>query len=140
MDDELRRRVWSRARDRCEYCRFSASLGELPFEIDHVVARKHGGGTEESNLALSCFYCNSYKGPNIAGLDPQTSSVVRLFHPRRDVWARHYRWVRAVLEGTTGIGRATIEVLRINHPDALAVRQALFEEGADFLPPTFSLS
>ena len=32
----------------------------------HIIAKKHGGAIESSNLALSCFYCNSAKGPNIA--------------------------------------------------------------------------
>jgi len=133
VEAELRRQIWTRARDRCEYCHFSATLAELPFEIDHVIAKTHDGETQESNLALSCFYCNSYKGPNIAGLDPQTSTVVRLFHPRRDVWDDHFRWVGPVLEGVTDVARATILVLRINHPDALAVGQALIEE--DEFPP-----
>ncbi len=31
--------------------------------------------------------------------------------------------------GRTPIGRATVAVLEVNHPDAVAVRQALIEEG-----------
>jgi hypothetical protein len=33
---------------------------ELTFEIDHVISRKHGGRTVGVNLALSCFWCNSF--------------------------------------------------------------------------------
>ncbi|HEY1377135.1 MAG TPA: HNH endonuclease signature motif containing protein, partial [Gemmataceae bacterium] len=64
------------------------------FEVDHVIARQHGGRTVLSNLALSCLHCNSHKGPNIAGLDPLASGTrpVRLFHPRRHKWDRHFRW------------------------------------------------
>jgi hypothetical protein len=76
--------VRRRAGDACEYCQLPASLSALPFEIDHVIAQKHGGPTIESNLALSFFYCNSYKGPNIAGIDPRSGRLVRLFNPRRD--------------------------------------------------------
>jgi 5-methylcytosine-specific restriction endonuclease McrA len=56
----------------------------LPFQIDHILAEKHGGETVESNLALSCPHCNRFKGPNIAGVDPATAQLTRLFDPRRD--------------------------------------------------------
>lgn len=133
MDAALVALVWQRARSICEYCLLSQDLSCLPFEIDHVIAVKHGGLTEASNLSLSCFYCNRYKGPNIAGVDPITGRIVRLFHPRRDAWSRHFRWDGASLAGKTAAGRATISVLAINHPDAVMLRQALMEEGA--FPP-----
>jgi len=117
------------AQDRCEYCHFPADLAELSFELDHIIARKHGGPTEPDNLALACFYCNSYKGPNIAGIDPESGDLVRLFHPRRDDWADHFQWEGATLAGRTPIGRATIQVLCINHPDAVSVRESLQREG-----------
>ena len=41
-----------------------------PLEIDHIISRKHHGRTVASNLALSLWYCNSFKGPDISGLDP----------------------------------------------------------------------
>jgi hypothetical protein len=54
----------------------------MPFEIDHIIPRKHSGATVEGYLALACFYCNRYKGANIAGIDPPTGQVHPLFHPR----------------------------------------------------------
>jgi len=69
MDRELRDFVRQRARDRCEYCRVPAAADVMPFQIDHIIARKHGGETVASNLALSCYNCNMHKGPNIAGID-----------------------------------------------------------------------
>jgi hypothetical protein len=89
-------------------------------EIDHVIAVVHGGPTRASNLALACFLCNSYKGPNLAGIDPETKRITRLFHPRRHKWARHFRWNGPLLEGRTPIGRATIAVLKINLPERVA--------------------
>lgn len=62
MDQALSALVWQRAASVCEYCRLSQSCSSIPFEIDNIIARKHGGLTEEANLALSCFYCNSHKG------------------------------------------------------------------------------
>lgn len=129
MERALQETVWQRAGHRCEYCHFPAAHAELPFAIDHIVARKHRGRTEAANLAFACFYCNSYKGPNLSGIDPVTGEMARLFHPRRDDWSQHFRWRGPWLVGLTSIGRATIEVLRINHPDAIAVRESLRSEG-----------
>jgi hypothetical protein len=133
MGVALEQLVWDRARRLCEYCRFPAQLAETPFQIDHVVALKHGGQTEEDNLALACFYCNSYKGPNIAGIDPETGEVVRLFHPRRDRWEEHLSWNGALLRAETPVGRVTIAVLNLNHPDAITKREQLIAEGV--FPP-----
>lgn len=129
MDRELEAQVWQRAAHCCEYCRFPECYAELPFEIDHVIAKKHRGESVAENLALACFFCNSYKGPNIAGIDPVTDANTPLFHPRRDLWNSHFRWNDARLVGLTAVGRTTIDVLRINHPDAVAVRTSLIEEG-----------
>jgi hypothetical protein len=106
----------------------------IPFPIDHVIARQHGGPTRLANLALSCLHCNSHKGPNIAGLDPKTGKLTRLFNPRRQTWARHFRWEGAYLIGRTPVGRVTVAVLALNAPDAVTVREALIEEG--LFPPT----
>ena len=129
MEQALATLVWRRARATCEYCQLPQSLSPIPFEIDHIIARKHGGATDSANLALACFYCNSFKGPNIAGLDPKTGRIVRLYHPRKDRWQQHFRWEGPALVGRTSIGRATAAVLEINHYDAVAVRRALIEEG-----------
>jgi hypothetical protein len=129
MDATLAALVRERACSRCEYCRLPEAFLAIPFEIDHILAQKHGGPTRQENLALSCFYCNSHKGPNIAGVDPASDRIVRLFHPRRDRWSRHFEWDGATLRGKTAIGRATIAVLSINNPDAITVREALMEEG-----------
>jgi len=99
------------------------------FEIDHVIASSHGGLTRASNLCLACFSCNFYKAVNLSGVDPQTGKVIRLFDPRRQNWKRHFRWNGAILVGKTQIGRATIQVLRINLPIRVALRQSLIDIG-----------
>lgn len=129
MDAALTALVRKRAQSICEYCRLPQVFSAIPFEIDHIIAQKHGGPTQEENLALSCFYCNSRKGPNIAGVDPASGRIVRLYHPRKDRWSRHFEWAGAVLQGKTATGRATIAVLSMNDPDAVAVREALIDEG-----------
>lgn len=129
MNQDLVRQVWQRAQSCCEYCRLPSAVYPLPFQVDHIIARQHGGATAIDNLALSCLNCNRHKGPNIAGRDPGNGELVRLFHPRRDEWGRHFEWAGAELTGRTAIGRITIQVLAINDPDFLAVREALMEEG-----------
>jgi HNH endonuclease len=55
MDASLVRRVWQRAKHRCEYCQLSQDEDDRTFEIDHVISEKHHGLTGSTNLALSCF-------------------------------------------------------------------------------------
>lgn len=129
MDARLREAVRRRAHGRCEYCGFPESLTRVPFQVDHIIPEKHDGPTTLDNLAFSCFFCNTHKGPNLSGLDPQTGELTPLFHPRRDRWQDHFRWEGAVLIGLTAIGRVTIFVLCINRADAVAVRRSLREEG-----------
>lgn len=129
MDQATEQAIRVRARHRCEYCHFPEAFAELPFHFDHIIARQHGGQADLENLALACCFCNRYKGPNLSGVDPDTRQTTPLFHPRRDVWRDHLRWDAARLVGKTRVGRATIQTLRLNRPDAIAVRQLLMREG-----------
>ena len=92
MDAIRERLVRQRAGGRCEYCRLPTTATQVPFEIDHIIARKHRGPTTAGNLAESCYYCNVYKGPNLTGRDPTTGKVTKLYHPRRHKWSYHFRF------------------------------------------------
>ncbi len=129
MDATLDQMVRDRAGDRCEYCRLPQFGSRAPFEIDHVIPRKHHGPTVSGNLALSCVYCNSFKGPNLSGLDPTTGKITRLYHPRRHKWAYHFRFQGSTLIGRTAIGRTTIDVLQMNHVELVALRGILMAGG-----------
>ncbi len=129
MDASLERLVWERAKGRCEYCLMPYFVDELPFHLDHIIAEQHGGPTTAGNLALACYACNLHKGPNLSGRDRKTGRTVRLFHPRRQKWARHFRFIGAVLHGRTEVGRATTHTLGINLPHRVALREALIEIG-----------
>jgi len=133
MDAALIRLIWRRAESRCEYCRIPSDLEDSPFEIDHIVSKKHRGPTVAGNLALSCFHCNSFKGSDIAGRDKATRTLTPLFHPRWHKWSRHFRWQGPRLIGRTPIGRVTVELLRINDPLRVELREALIAE--DEFPP-----
>ena len=127
MGDALRQLVRKRAASQCEYCGLPEKYTDAPFQVDHIIAEKHHGPTVEENLAWSCFYCNSFKGPNIAGRDEVTGAIVRLFHPRQDVWSEHFEWDGPKLIGLTDVGRVTIDVLCINDFDAIEFRRMLLE-------------
>ena len=129
MDESLRQLVWQRADNTCEYCRIPQQFDTLPFQIDHIIAEKHHGLTTADNLALSCYADNVYKGPNIAGLDPVTGQLTRLFHPRQDEWDSHFEWYGPMISGRTAIGRVTLDVLKINLPERVEHRRLLITSG-----------
>jgi 5-methylcytosine-specific restriction endonuclease McrA len=129
MDAALIREVWRRADDRCEYCQLSRECDDRPFEIDHIRSQKHHGPTVASNLALSCFRCNSFKESDISSIDVVTRKLTPLFNPRRHKWATHFRWKRAYLVGRTPIGRVTVALLHINDELRVELRESLMAEG-----------
>jgi HNH endonuclease len=133
MHELLERRVRERARNRCEYCKIPAYISEFTFPIDHIIPEQHRGQTIDQNLALSCPHDNFHKGPNIAGLDPETDRLTRLFNPRRQRWSAHFAWDGPLLVGKSAVGRTTLYVLDMNHPDRLEVRRLLIEAG--LFPP-----
>jgi hypothetical protein len=134
MATSKRRQVRDRAHDRCEYCQMPQDCTVLPHEIDHIRAKKHHGPTKLDNLSWACADCNAHKGPNAAGFDPESGELVALFNPRSDTWAQHFAWDGPVLRGKTAEGRATIDVLQINHPDRVETRGLLIELG--LFPPS----
>lgn len=129
MQESLRREVWRRAEDTCEYCRMPQAFDPLPFQLDHIIAEQHHGPTTLENLGLSCLHCNKRKGPNLAGIDPSTGALTRLFQPRLDVWTDHFEWDGPYLRGRKDVGRTTIDVLDINRITRVMVRKALMEAG-----------
>lgn len=121
----MRRLVRARAGERCEYCLIPETYTLAAHWVDHIVAEKHGGQTEESNLALSCVLCNQHKGTDLTSIDQQSGQIIPLFHPRRDVWAGHFRLVGARIEPLTPTGRVTVRLLQLNHPDRIQERELL---------------
>jgi hypothetical protein len=128
LEDAVRKR----ASGRCEYCQFPESAGELSFHIDHIISQQHGGQTVLENLALACPFCNRFKGPNLAGIDPVTGAVTPLFHPRNENWSEHFTWNGPVLMGVSATGRATVAALKMNSPEAIELRR-LLELGGEVL-------
>jgi hypothetical protein len=119
----LRREVRERAGERCEYCLLAESQAFFPHEPDHLIALKHGGETISANLALACFDCNRFKGPNIASLDPVTRKLVALFNPRTQTWSEHFKLNGPRIVPLTPIGRATEQLLRLNTRSRVEARE-----------------
>lgn len=111
----VRRQVRSRASNRCEYCQLSqAEAGAAVFHVEHVIPKQHGGPDALGNLALSCFHCNLHKGPNLAGIYPDTGRPALLFNPRTQRWQDHFEARGEWIVGKTPTGRATVRVLAMN--------------------------
>jgi hypothetical protein len=111
----------------------SQALQGATFHIEHIVPSSRGGITELANLAWACPSCNLHKSDRVEALDPETGSIVRLFHPRRDNWQDHFRWEGHEIMGRTAIGRAAVLVLDLNHPRRILIRKA--EELFGLFPP-----
>jgi 5-methylcytosine-specific restriction endonuclease McrA len=122
MNAAIRERVRRRARNRCEYCQLRQEDSPLAaLHVEHIVPRSHDGTDDLDNLALACIDCNLHKGTNLAGIDPQSRLVSRLFHPRRQRWDEHFKWQGIYIVGKTTIGRTTIRVLKMNSDEQLAL-------------------
>jgi hypothetical protein len=98
----LRARVLQAADYRCGYCQAQQAYLYEPLQVEHVWPRARGGTSDEANLWAACALCNRYKGDRTHGRDPVTGRRVRLFHPRRQRWARHFAWSA---NGTEILGR-----------------------------------
>jgi hypothetical protein len=131
MHSDLREFVRSRARGQCEYCLLPDNVHLLPFHVEHIVAKQHGGGNETSNLAWACDRCNAYNGPNLASVDPTTGSVVELFHPRTQTWNENFRMQNGVIHGLSPSGRATVRLLQMNSRRRVDLRRDLYNRGID---------
>lgn len=120
-----RRRVRSRAHGQCEYCLLPEQASFYPHHVDHVIAQKHGGGSDLDNLAWACFQCNVSKGSNIAGYDPETGQLTPLFNPRTQAWEDHFQLNGPIIQARTPEGRVTLALLQFNHPERVEMRVSL---------------
>ena len=123
----LRQLVTDRAKDRCEYCLFPTIMSSLAFEMEHIIAEKHGGESEAENLALACPYCNRFKGSDLGSLDPESGDLVPFFNPRTQDWHEHFSLGGAEVVPLTAVGRVTVKILQLNDADRLLERQLLIE-------------
>lgn len=129
VPESVRERVRERAGHRCGYCQSHQEYVLGPLEVEHTIPTAAGGTDEEDNLWLACRLCNHYKGVQTRGRDPRTGRKVALFNPRRQHWARHFRWEGPYVVGRTVCGRATVIALNLNNLIAVTVRRNWVEAG-----------
>jgi hypothetical protein len=127
ISQELRQNVVKRAGERCEYCHFPLRASLLSFEMEHIIAEKHGGSNEVDNIALACPYCNRFKGSDLGSLDPETGLLTPFFNPRTQNWDDHFQLDRAIIVPLTPEGRVTVTILQFNHPERLLERERLIK-------------
>ncbi|MCU0443342.1 MAG: HNH endonuclease [Microscillaceae bacterium] len=129
FSDKIRKQVAKRANFRCEYCQVHEDDRFLAYEIDHIIAQKHGGEYELSNLAYACPHCNQHKGTDLVSFVENYTDIVPLFNPRLQTWNEHFTTELGEIIPQTKIGQATVKLLQLNHPDLLIIRQMLSEAG-----------
>lgn len=123
MEITLRDFLRQRAGNRCEYCLIHQDDDPyFRFHVEHILPFKHDGDDGVENLALSCRHCNLYKGPNIAGIDPDGGKLTSLFNPRQHDWSVHFAFQGAIIVGLSNIGRTTVQVLAMNDSDRIDLR------------------
>lgn len=122
-----RRKVFARAKWRCEYCRTPDAFVPDPFVVEHILPISAGGKTHLTNLALACPACNGRKYNKTSGVDPFTQELVPLFNPRKQQWQAHFVWSGdgLLIVGLTPIGRATVAALKMNHEKTVNLRRLL---------------
>src|SRR5580704_7528229 len=126
MDPSIRDLVRRRAAYACEYCHIPQQATPLiPFHVEHIVSKQHGGSDDPEGLALACDRCNAYKGPNLSSIDPDTGAVTRLFNPREDRWSDHFVSREGYISGVTPTGRAAVRLLNMNAPRRVQLRHSI---------------
>ena len=131
LTSQLKQEVRLRAKSCCEYCHSQEKFATHSFSVEHIQPLSKGGDNNLDNLALSCQGCNNYKYNKTEGKDPITGAMVSLYHPRQQNWQEHLSWNQdyTLIIGLTPIGRATVEVLRLNREGLVNLRRILYTMG-----------
>ena len=131
VPESLRRLVAERAKYRCEYCRIPESNSFYTFQVDHIISLKHGGATVDENLALACIICNRNKGSDLGTILDHSEDIIRFFNPRKDNWLDHFEVTdEGLILPKTLIGKATVKIFALNHPDSILERRLLMSLGS----------
>lgn len=114
LNKELHRLVANRADYLCECCLIQEEDTILGCTVDHIISIKHGGSSNEDNLAYCCVFCNRFKGSDIGSIIWENKEFVRFYNPRWDYWDQHFKINDFVIESITSIGEVTARILGFN--------------------------
>ncbi len=127
ISETLRLFVFQRANFCCEYCRVPQVSIFIKLHIEHIKSLKHGGKTDENNLASSCSSCDFFKGSDL-GTFLDDDNLTRFFNPRKDIWDAHFEISEGVIYSKTSIGEATVRIFQFNTPERIILRKELFSK------------
>lgn len=99
---------WDR---KCAYC----GVENVPFEIEHIVAKSRGGSNRVSNLCLSCHPCNQAKG---------NQSVEQFLSGKPEVLRRILAQAKAPLKDAAAVNATRWELYRRLQQTGLPVEVA----------------
>ena len=79
---------------------------------------------------FACFSCEYCHIPDLDSYLNNTLILTRFFHPRVDAWHDHFESdASGLILPKTDIGKATVNIFAINHPDRIIERQLLWQLG-----------
>jgi len=98
-----------------------------------VIPANKGGKSVAQNLALACPHCDRQKWDFVEAPVPATNHSAPLFNPRTQRWADHFVFWGYRVVGITPTGKATAELLKLNHDPKVRVRE--IEQSLGLFPP-----
>lgn len=125
----LRRLVFERANNCCEYCLLSSEDSFLRLQVSLIIAKQDGGETVADNLCVCCPDCYALKGSVSTALEPLTNTMTPLYNPRTQVWREHFLVHNVRIEPRTKEGSATVYLLQFNSAERMLERETLLEMG-----------
>lgn len=124
VGSDVRKLVAERAGFLCEYCLLAETDTFYGCQVDHIISLKHGGSSEDANLAYACALCNRAKGSDIGSLS-STGQFTRFYHPRNDRWSEHFSLTGVSIVARSEVGEVTVRILGLNDEARLHERRAL---------------
>lgn len=115
----LRAKIRQRAAFACEYCGVTETDTGGLLTIDHFQPTSKGGSDNPENLIYCCNRCNSYKYNYFPNSDKEPS----IWNPTQSIRTQHFFDLEnGELKALTPVGKATIDLLRLNRPALIQYR------------------
>ena len=115
----VREQVRQRANFACEYCQISETDAGGLLTIDHFRPISKGGNDHLNNLIYCCHRCNSYK----YNYFPSNEGEKEIWNPRKESREAHFFLLEdGSLQAISPVGKATIQLLRLNRPPLISFR------------------